>query len=221
MRFGELHRAHPLAADELAEILLFKRFAAVSVECVDRRHCQHGPDAESHRGRIPHLDACSIHGVWEALSAPIGRRGKPVPPGAGPGGVSLFPAGRRGDAAVLERCAEIVTDLIEWRDDVARVSAGFGDHGVDRLLVEVAIKAFGQGIFKARCVFERDGDVGYRGTIGHRCNLALAATRSTHAYVYILRMDVDWSGPRRYGPAAASEIASLRLSGSSWGVAKW
>ena len=34
-------------------------------------------------------------------------------------------------------------------------------------------------------------------------------------------VDVDRRAPRRYGPAAAREMAYVRLSGTCWGVAKW
>ena len=40
LRLGELHRAHPFAADELAEIFFLERVAAVGVQRVDRRHGQ-------------------------------------------------------------------------------------------------------------------------------------------------------------------------------------
>ena len=43
-------------------------------------------------------------------------------------------------------------------------------------------------------------------------------TLSLHIYGAV---DVDRGGRRRYGPAAAREMAYVRLSGTCWGVAKW
>ena len=101
------------------------------------------------------------------LAAELGRRGEAVPAGGGPGGVGLFPARRRGDGAVLERGAELVADTIERRDHVAGEAAGFLQHLVDHLLVEIAVKAFRQRGFQAGGVFERKSNVGNRGAVGH------------------------------------------------------
>ena len=105
--------------------------------------------------------------MGKLLAAPFGGRGKAVPAGGGPGGVGRFPARRRGDRAVLERGAELVADAIERRDHVAGEAAGFLQHGIDHVLVEIAIKPFRQRGFEARGVFERKSDVGNRGAVGH------------------------------------------------------
>src|SRR6476620_1055880 len=44
---GELHGAHPFAADELAEIFFFERLASIGMQGVDRRHGEQRADAES------------------------------------------------------------------------------------------------------------------------------------------------------------------------------
>ena len=101
------------------------------------------------------------------LAAPGGGRGEPVPAGGGPGGIGLFPARRRGDGAVLERRAVLVADAVERRDHVAGEAAGFGQHRIDRFLVEVAVKPFGQRVFQPGGVFERKSDIGNRRAVGH------------------------------------------------------
>ena len=73
LRLGELHRAHPFAGDELREIFRLQRVGAVLVQRLDRAHGQHRPDAERHRGRIPHLDAGGVERVRQPLPAPVGR----------------------------------------------------------------------------------------------------------------------------------------------------
>ncbi len=112
------------------------------------------------------------------LAAPFGRRGEAIPAGGGPGGVGLFPARRRGDLAVLERGAEFVADAVERRDHVAGEAAGFFQHRIDRFLVEIAVKPFGNRGFQAGGMFERKGDVGDRGAVGHKANVAGARCAS-------------------------------------------
>ena len=172
LRLGQLHGAHPFAADELAEICLLEHVAAVGMQRVDRRHSQHGADAERHRGRVPHLDAGRVHRMRQILPAPFGGRGEAVPARRRPGGVGLFPAGRGGDVAVLERRAELVADAVERRDHVAANRPASLQHRIDRFLVEIAVKPFRQCGFQAGGVFERKSDVGDRSAIGHSANVA-------------------------------------------------
>ena len=103
----------------------------------------------------------------QVLAAEFGGRGDAVPAGGGPGGVGFLPARRRGDDAVLERRAEFVADAVERRDHLAGEAAGFFQHLVDHVLVEIAVKAFRQRGFQAGGVFERKSDVGDGGAIGH------------------------------------------------------
>ena len=103
----------------------------------------------------------------QLLAAEFGGRGEAVPAGGGPGGVGRFPARRRGDGAVLERGAGLISHGIERRDHVAGEAAGFLQHLVDHLLVEIAVKPFRQRGFQAGGVFERKSDVGERRAVGH------------------------------------------------------
>ncbi len=141
LRLGELHGAHPFAADELGEIALLELVGAVGGERIDRRHGQHRADAEGHRGRIPHLDAGGVDARAAAPGRPI-RPGaaSPFQPAAAQARVGLLPARRRGDDAVLERRAELVADGIERRDHVGGELAGLLQHGIDGRLVEIAVK---------------------------------------------------------------------------------
>ena len=167
LRLGELHGAHPLAADQLGEVTLLEIVAAVGGERIDRRHGQHRADAERHGARVPHLDAGGVHRVRQFLAAEFGGRGHAVPAGGGPGGIGLFPARRRGDGAVLEGGAEFVADAIERRDHVAGKAAGFNQHLIDHVLVEIAVKPFRQRGFQAGGVFERKSDVGNGRAVAH------------------------------------------------------
>ena len=167
LRFGELHGAHPLAANQLGEVALLEIVAAVGGERIDGRHGQHRADAERHGARVPHLDAGGVHRVRQLLAAEFGGRGNAVPAGGGPGGIGLFPARRRGDGAVLEGGTEFVADAIERRDHVAGEAAGFNQHLIDHGLVEIAVKPFRQRGFQAGGVFERESYVGNGRAVAH------------------------------------------------------
>ena len=103
----------------------------------------------------------------QLLAAPVGRRGEAIPAGRGPGGVGVLPAGRRRDVAVLEWCTELVAHAVERRDHVAGEATGFLQHRIDRFLVEIAVKALGDGRFQAGSVLKGESDVGDRRAVGH------------------------------------------------------
>ena len=85
-----------------------------SVPCVadrfDRAHGQHRPDAERHRGGIPHLDAGGVERVRQPLAAPFrpaprARSSRPRPRRDRP------PSSRAaGDRAILERRCRLVPE---------------------------------------------------------------------------------------------------------------
>src|SRR5262245_37425585 len=103
----------------------------------------------------------------QSLAAPICRRREPVPARCGPCGVSVFPARRRGDPAVLERGAELVANTVEGCNHIACVAAGFYQDGIDRRLIEVTVDSFGQRAFQASGMLEREGDIGEGSMVAH------------------------------------------------------
>ena len=84
LRLGQVHRAHPLAGDELRQIAALELLAAVRGERVDPRHGQQRPEPEGHGGRVPHLDAGRVEPHAAApgrpiASAPRARSSRPAP----------------------------------------------------------------------------------------------------------------------------------------------
>ena len=134
LRLGQLHGAHPLAGDEFGQIVAFEFVAAVRDQRIDAGHGEHRAEAESHRGRVPHFNAGGIDGLRQILPAPLRRRGEPVPAGLRPRAVSVLPARRRGDDAVLERRALPVADRVERRDHFGRELAGLLEHRLDHVV---------------------------------------------------------------------------------------
>ena len=157
------------------------------------------------------LSACG-----SVLAAPLRGRGEPVPAGGGPGGIGCFPARRRGDGAVLERRAVVCRRPVERRDHVGGEAAGFLQHRVDGALVEIAIKPLGYCVFQPSGVFERESDVGNRGTIGHAANLAHERQAWEPVFLPIamrVPAGVDRQAWRRYGPPAPCFAAAFSCPG--------
>ena len=165
LRLGELHGPGPFAGDELAEIDALELIRPVGREGVDPGHGQRRPDHEGGGGRVPHLDTGGVHRPGQPLAAPFGRAGEPVPAGAGPGGVGLFPAGRHGDGAVLEDRTALIADPVERRDDVAGELAGFAEHGLEQVVAEVIIDALGLRGRKPGGMLQGEGDDVDRSTV--------------------------------------------------------
>ncbi len=112
---------------------------------------------------------------------------------------------------------------IERRDHVGGELAGLLQHGIDRVLVDLAVEALGEGLFQAGGVFEGESDVGDGGAVGHGANLAAGRVRSKRraAPAGALSIYREWrrsgewtgraavidrAGPRRYGPPAAPPL---------------
>ncbi len=167
LRLGELHRPHPLARHELGQIGLLERFGAVGGKRFGGSHGQQRAEPERHCGGMPHLQASGVDQVRQALPAPIGRRGEPVPAGRAPGRVGLLPAGRHLHRAVLERRAVDVADAVERRDHVGREFARLFEHRVDEVLGQIAVETLVEGALEPRRMLKREGDVADRRLVGH------------------------------------------------------
>jgi len=95
----------------------------------------------------------------------MGGPGRPIPSGAGPGGVGLLPAGRHGDGAVLEDRAALIADAVERGDHVAGEFAGFAEHGLEQIIAEVVIDALGLRGRKPGGMLQGEGDGVDRSTV--------------------------------------------------------
>ena len=167
MRLGELHGAHPFAADELVQIGALECLAAVGVERIDRRHSQHRAVGEGDRSRMPHFGAGGIDDLRQALTAPFRRGGHRVPATQTPIAISLLPAGRRRHLAVAKARAERVADAIERRDDFSRKPPRFADNRVNVVEAKLAEQTLFDRRRKRCGVFERRADLGKRSAVGH------------------------------------------------------
>ena len=167
LRLGQLHRSHPLAGNELRQIVALEFLAAVRGERIDPRHGQHRPETERHRGRIPHFHARGVDSLWQVLPAPLRRGGQAIPAGLRPGAVGVLPARRHDDGASVEARALAIPHGVEGGDHFARETTGLLQNGLDHVVRQVAIEAFAPRRRKASGMIERRLDVGNRSPIGH------------------------------------------------------
>jgi hypothetical protein len=79
LRFGQVHRARPFAADQLGQIERLLGFAAVVIQRLDRADGEHRQQGEAHVGRAQRLENAGRQREGQALSAMIDRPGDRVP----------------------------------------------------------------------------------------------------------------------------------------------
>src|SRR5262249_55328809 len=93
------------------------------------------------------------------------------------------PAGGGRDLAAIELDAVLVADAVERRQQVGGELAGFLQHGLRDVAVEIAVMAGRDGRFQARAVVQRKQDVVDGGAVGHgvpRGERTGRGTRSSH-----------------------------------------
>ena len=161
-----MHRAHPLAGDELFQIGALEHVAAVRIERVDRAHGQKRADAESHAGAVPHFGTGGIDDLRQCLPAPFGGRSKPVPAALAPCVIGFSPARRGGDDAVLDGGADAIAGTVERRKHFGRHAAGFGQHRLDIVHAQVAEESFFQCRQQRSPVLERKAHIGEGRMVG-------------------------------------------------------
>ncbi len=127
-----------------------------------------GPTAKAAEAEFHISTQAALIAQRQALAAPFGRAGEPVPAGGGPGGVGLLPAGRHGDVAVLEQRAVLIADAVERRDHVGGELAGFLEHRVDEIVAEVLIDPLGPRRREPGGIFQGKRDIGDRRAVHER-----------------------------------------------------
>ena len=133
LRLGEIHRAGPLAGDELRQIprLLLRR--AVRLERLHRAHGEQGAQRERHVGRIPHLDRGGEHERGESLAAVLRIAAEAVPSAFDELAIGGTEAVRRNHAVLAEARALCIAGLVERGEDFGRQLRGLLEHRIDEL----------------------------------------------------------------------------------------
>ena len=171
LRLGEMHGAHPLAGHELWQIGRLQLRRGMRGDQLDRRHGEQRAEPEGHRRPAPDLDQRRVERIRQALAAPFGGSGQPVPTGRRPIAIGVFPSGGHRHRAVLERRTVRVADAVERRDhSVGEFPRFLGDRR-DQIVAEVAKKALAARRLQPSDVIEREQDIGDRGGIRHEPSL--------------------------------------------------
>ena len=136
LRFGQAHGAGPLAADQLAQVLLLQRFAAVLVQRQHGALGQPGVDAEGQRRAHQHFVEGEGHQLRKALAAIFHRPGHARPAVVHVLPVGLGKAPGRADLAILQTAALFVAVAIERRDLARGEGRRLFQHAVDQLAIQ-------------------------------------------------------------------------------------
>ncbi len=99
---GEVHRAGPLAGNELFQVGGLELVAARGEQRLDSAVGQQRAQREAQVGAVEHLAAGRADGLGQPLAAKVGRVLQALPAALGELAESLLEAGRGGDRAVLE-----------------------------------------------------------------------------------------------------------------------
>ena len=165
LRLGEVHRAGPLARNQLCQIGPLEFVRGVFVERFDRAHGERRAERERERGRVPHLKRGDGKHRGQALPAEFLRTRQRIPAAVRPATVKLLPARWGRDRGVLQHSAMLVACLVERCDFLARESPGFSENRVDKVEREIAELAGANRRPQPRNLFQRERDFLDRGAV--------------------------------------------------------
>ncbi len=140
LRLGQVHGAGPAPGDHRSQIGVEQLAGAVGLERADRAFGEQRAERERHRGAVPDLGAGDVDKMGQAHAAERGRGRHAAPSRLGPAPVGVGEAGRRRHGAVLANRPDGVGGPVERGDLVGREAPRLGDHGRERVQVEVPLE---------------------------------------------------------------------------------
>ena len=168
LRLGQVHRAGPLAGNQLTQVepLLLRR--AIGLQQLDRRHVQQRAQRKAHAGRVPHLGHRCRERQGQPLSAKFRIGGEPVPAALDMAGIGL--AKPRGGAhhAVFEDAADPVGRLVQRRQHGRSKFRRLTKDRADQLRLGHLVAGQQRHRADSRDLIEHKAHLGDRGGIGHR-----------------------------------------------------
>ena len=183
LRLGEVHRAAPLAAHQLAEVALLLGLGPVGGEHLDGALRQHRAHRERHVGRRQHLLEGESHDPREPATAVVGVEAHAGPARLHQPAVGLGEAGRGADVAVgVEVDALHVTGAVGRGHHLGHEPAGLLHHpGHGRRVGVGEDGQLGQRL-EVDQVVEHEVDVAQRGLVGRHAAQRRDALRSGLGY---------------------------------------
>ena len=131
LRLGEIHRAAPLAGDQLREIKPALRVGAMRDQQLGGGLREDGTEREGEIGAGPHFEDRDAERERQPLAAAFLRQRQRVPAAGDESIVGLFESSRRSNRSVLQPAALAVADRVERRQDLAGEFRGFREDGID------------------------------------------------------------------------------------------
>ncbi len=113
LRFGEVHRPRPFAADQLGQVLFLQLLRPVVFERFHRADAEHGQQVERHVGRAEILEHVTRQREGQALAAELDGAGDRIPALLDVMFVSFGKAIRQVDRAIFEPGAFEVAHPVE------------------------------------------------------------------------------------------------------------
>ena len=139
-RFGQVHRAGPLARDHFGQITLLQLVGRMVRQCLDRAHRQHLTQRERQVGGFPHLGRGAANQRRHALPADIRTGRHTVPAGVDELAIRRGKAVRRRHAAIVPTATLLVAGRVQRRQHFAGETGRLGQDRLDQ---------FRFGVFKA------------------------------------------------------------------------
>jgi hypothetical protein len=133
LRFGQVHRARPFAADELRHKPVFEFVRAVRLERLRRPGGQQRAKRETHIGRVPHLDGRGGDQPRQPLPAIFRIAAQPVPAVLDKPSVRRRKPVGRDDPVLCQGSALFVAGAVEGRQHVAGELCSLLEHRLDQI----------------------------------------------------------------------------------------
>src|SRR5271165_4632321 len=165
LRFGQIHRARPLAADELRQIAVLQLVGGVRLDRLHRTSGEQGAKRKAHIGRVPHLHGRCGHQARQPLPTVIGIAAQSVPAVLDKLPVSRAKAFGRHHPFFRQGCAPLVTELVERREHLTGDFCGFFQHRSRQFRVYLLVAGQTGQAFEPRQFVDHKLHVAQRRTI--------------------------------------------------------
>jgi hypothetical protein len=168
LRFGEVHRAGPFAADQLGEVEIAQGLRREARNRMDRPFAEQGTEGEAHRSAGPDLEAGGVDRVRQSHAAVLAGAGDARPAAARPSAIDVPEARRRSHDAILIARALEIADPVERRDGVRGEAPRLVDDRGGGRKIQVRKETLLCRFAEVRHMLERKQDIGDRRTVGHQ-----------------------------------------------------
>ena len=167
LRFGQVHRAGPLAADQLRHVLLALRVRSDRQQGFDHAVRQHGTQGKRQAGRLDVLARRRRDQLGQALPAPLHRMLQALPAARGVILEALRVARRGRDLAILPDRRLRIARHVQRRHGLLDEAAVFFQDGVHQIRRDFFEAGQFQDVIESCQLLQSEAEVLQRGYVGH------------------------------------------------------